>query len=412
MSQLRYLSKPSGRYVISRRIMNNKPRILIVDDEPFNVDYLEQELADLNYETISATNGQEALEKMAGESPDLVLLDIMMPVMDGFAVLAKMKSDPVMRDIPVIIISAMNDLQSVVKGVKQGAEDYLPKPFEPTLLHARISSSLGRKRLRDLEQLQLKSLEREMNIAAEIQREFLPFELPRIQNWEIGAYFRAANEVAGDFYDAFTLPNGNLVCVLGDVCGKGVGAALFMTLFRSLIRATSTYGYFSRDASQNTLNPTEQLLYAISFTNNYVAITHEQSNMFATVFICMLDVSTGALSYINCGNEPPYLLRENGTLEKLPPTGPVVGIIADAKFHMVETNMGKGDFLLTFTDGIPDCKNPQLEFFGHERIRECLEQANSSPVDCVNRLGKQLVQFTGDTPQYDDITLLAVRRMT
>jgi adenylate cyclase len=129
--------------------MHEKPKILIVDDEPFNVDYLEQELEELNYDTISAGNGQEALDKMQAESPDLVLLDIMMPVMDGFAVLARMIENPTLHNIPVIVISAMNDLQSVVKGIEQGAEDYLSKPFEPVLLHARISSSLEKKRLRD-----------------------------------------------------------------------------------------------------------------------------------------------------------------------------------------------------------------------------------------------------------------------
>ena len=129
--------------------MDHRPKILIVDDEPFNRDYLEQELEDLDYQTFPAGNGQEALDKLQTLSPDLVLLDIMMPVLDGFAVLARMKADPKLRDIPVIIISAMNDLQSVVKGIQQGAEDYLPKPFEPVLLHARISSSLEKKRLRD-----------------------------------------------------------------------------------------------------------------------------------------------------------------------------------------------------------------------------------------------------------------------
>jgi len=126
-----------------------QPKILIVDDEPFNVDYLEQELEDLNYDLITANNGREALEKITSEQPDLVLLDIMMPVMDGFAVLSHLKTDPHLRDIPVIVISAANDLESVVKGIKIGAEDYLPKPFEPTLLHARISASLEKKTLRD-----------------------------------------------------------------------------------------------------------------------------------------------------------------------------------------------------------------------------------------------------------------------
>jgi len=127
----------------------SRGRILIVDDEPFNVDYLEQELADLHYETISAVNGQEALEKIRAAAPDLVLLDIRMPIMDGFTVLEHAKADPATRDIPIIVISANNDLQSVIKGIQRGAEDYLPKPFEPTLLAARIAASLEKKILRD-----------------------------------------------------------------------------------------------------------------------------------------------------------------------------------------------------------------------------------------------------------------------
>jgi adenylate cyclase len=129
--------------------MDARPSILIVDDEPFNRDYLEQELEDLNYRILTAANGREALDRVAADAPDLVLLDIMMPVMDGFAVLEQLKASPATRDIPVIVISAFSDLLSIVRGVKQGAEDYLPKPFEPTLLQARISSSLEKKRLRD-----------------------------------------------------------------------------------------------------------------------------------------------------------------------------------------------------------------------------------------------------------------------
>ncbi|MGE5123610.1 MAG: two-component system response regulator, partial [Acidobacteriaceae bacterium] len=142
----------------------NTPKILIVDDEPFNVDYIEQELEESEYETITAGDGQEALDKVSQEKPDLVLLDIMMPVMDGFEVLTRLKADQETREIPVIVISASNDLKSVVRGIQLGAEDYLPKPFEPTLLGARISSCLEKKRLRDLEKLYLKSLERELEI--------------------------------------------------------------------------------------------------------------------------------------------------------------------------------------------------------------------------------------------------------
>jgi two-component system, cell cycle response regulator len=132
-------------------ILDSRQKILIVDDEPFNVDYLEQELEESGCAILTANNGREALDKIAVEHLDLILLDIMMPVMDGFEVLSQLKADSTRRDIPVIIVSAANDLKSVVKGIEQGAEDYLPKPFEPVLLHARVFSSLQKKRFRDQE---------------------------------------------------------------------------------------------------------------------------------------------------------------------------------------------------------------------------------------------------------------------
>jgi CheY-like chemotaxis protein len=149
--------------------MNRRPKILIVDDEPFNVDYLQQELADLDYDTVSAANGQAALAQVVAESPDLILLDIMMPVMDGFAVLARLKASPATRDIPVIVISATNDVPSVVRGIRQGAEDYLSKPFDPVLLEARINACLEKKRLRDQEVEYLHQVARLTQAAAAIE---------------------------------------------------------------------------------------------------------------------------------------------------------------------------------------------------------------------------------------------------
>lgn len=123
--------------------MNQKPKVLIVDDEPFNVDYLEQELEGSNYQLITAYNGREALDKIQSEQPDLILLDLNMPVLDGFAVLAQLKADPLLRDIPVIIVSAATDSRSVVRGIKQGAEDYLTKPIDETLLINKLKEYLG-----------------------------------------------------------------------------------------------------------------------------------------------------------------------------------------------------------------------------------------------------------------------------
>jgi CheY-like chemotaxis protein len=123
--------------------MEQKPKVLIVDDEPFNIDYLEQELEDSKCQILTAANGREALDKIQRDLPDLILLDLMMPVLDGFAVLAHVKADPDLRDIPVIIISAANDSRSIVKGIKQGADDYLTKPVDEKLLAQKLKEYLG-----------------------------------------------------------------------------------------------------------------------------------------------------------------------------------------------------------------------------------------------------------------------------
>ena len=387
-----------------------QPKILIVDDEPFNVDYLEQELEELDYITIAAINGQDALDKVHSETPDLVLLDIMMPVMDGFEVLSRLKADPATRDIPVIVISASNNLSSVVRGIQLGAEDYLPKPFEPVLLHARISASLQKKRLHDLEQLYLKSLERELEIAREIQKDFLPYELPKVDGWEIAVCFKAAREVAGDFYDAFLLPDGELVCVVGDVCGKGVGAALFMTLFRSLIRATCTTDYFCGPNQAQALTTVERLQHAVSFTNQYIAETHGEANMFATLVVGIVDLTDGTLTYVNCGNEPPLILGCGGEVTLLQPTGPVVGTLPEAHFDVKEVAMEVGSLFLAFTDGIPDALNRENENFGTQRLLQILSDGDTFPTVLLENIETQVCQFIGSADQFDDITLLAVKR--
>ena len=123
--------------------MSQKMKVLVVDDEPLNVDYLEQRLEDLDYQIITAADGQDALNKIKNEHPDLVLLDLMMPILDGFAVLSEVKADPGLRDIPVIIISADHDSKSIVRGIKQGADDYLTKPVNHELLVKKVKEFLG-----------------------------------------------------------------------------------------------------------------------------------------------------------------------------------------------------------------------------------------------------------------------------
>ncbi|MEL7626336.1 MAG: SpoIIE family protein phosphatase [Anaerolineaceae bacterium] len=385
-------------------------KILIVDDEPFNLDYLEQELEGSDYEIFKATNGQEALEQVKLTEPDLVLLDIMMPVMDGFSVLSKLKADTSTRDIPVVIISANNDLRNVVKGIQMGAEDYLPKPFEPTILHARVSSSLEKKNLHDLQTLYLKSLEREFEIAREIQLSFLPTQLPTLAGWEIAAYFKAAREVAGDFYDAFMLPKDQLVFTVGDVCGKGIGAALFMTLYRSLIRAAAISKYIMPGLGELADFAANRLKQIVSCANNYVMETHEDAK-FTTLFIGLVDLKTGKLSYVNCGNELPLLRRKDGIVTELPSISPAIGIFKDVDFTVGEILIEEGDLLLAYTDGITDTMNINNVTFGKQRLLELVREYPGSCPELLSLLVTQASQFAGDIEQFDDITLMAVKRI-
>ena len=382
------------------------PKILIVDDEPFNVEYLEQELEELNYETLCALNGQEALDKVSSEKPDLILLDIMMPLLDGFEVLSRLQANPLTRDIPVIVISANSDLSSMVKGIQLGAEDYLPKPFEPTLLRARIASSLEKKHLRDLQQMYLKSLKRELEIGRQIQNGFLPSEMPRADGWEIASYFRAAREVAGDFYDAFPLePEEEICLVIADVCDKGVGAALFMTLFRSLLRFTMGISDFLMETS-----PASRLKYAASLTNNYIANTHGDTGAFATVFIGLLDPVTGLLSYINAGHECPLLLTKQRGLTLLKRTGSAIGAIPDVDFAVCEIQLCAGDLLFAFTDGAPDALDTEGNEFGRERLVS-LVHSNVTVSTLLGEINMRLSEHIGNADPFDDITLLAIRRL-
>jgi sigma-B regulation protein RsbU (phosphoserine phosphatase) len=400
--------------------MDQRARILIVDDEPFNVEYLRQELEEDGYDILSAENGRAALALVSTESPDVILLDILMPEMDGFEVLDRLKRDKGTRNIPVIVISALDDMDNVVRGIERGAEDYLPKPLDPVLLHARISSSLDRKRLHDQEQLYLKALERELEIGRQIQAEFLPPDLPQIPGWEIAAVFQAAHEVAGDFYDAFTFAqDGKLGLVMGDVCGKGVGAALYMSLFRTLLRAVASIdelndglGVGANSTEKGLVHPGDRLKKAFTLTNEYVAENHQQSSMFASTFFGVLDPVTGALVYVNGGHEPPIIFGADGVKLELRPTGPVVGIFSEFDFAVGEAQLESGDTLFMFTDGVTEARNSDGGLFGTERLHRLLEQPQETAIALLDHTTAALQEFQSDVGQSDDIAMLAVRRIS
>jgi sigma-B regulation protein RsbU (phosphoserine phosphatase) len=247
--------------------------------------------------------------------------------------------------------------------------------------------------------------------------------LPQHPDWRIVAYLQAAREVAGDFYDSFYLAEvERFGLILGDVCDKGVGAALYMALFRSLLRAISNLGYFAGwgeadaggDAPREHMSaaPAAKLRNTIDLTNRYIANTHGQSNMFATVFFGMLDPVTGSLIYVNAGHEPPIIFNEAGIQTHLQPTGPVIGLFPDMEFKVEETILGPGDTLLAFSDGVPDTENANSEFFGERALLSLLAESHEAPVNLLLELiATRLQEFRDDAKQLDDITMLAVQHV-
>jgi serine phosphatase RsbU (regulator of sigma subunit) len=420
------IKQPKRRLAFDDQDRAQRPvsRLLVVDDNPGNRDMLSRRLRHDGYTVETAENGRNALEVIQSQPVDLVLLDVMMPEMNGYEVLDRLKADSSLRDIPVIMISALDEIESVVRCIEMGAEDYLAKPFNPVLLRARVTASLEKKRLRDVERLYAQSMEKELEVGRKIQSSFFPDLLPTLPGWEIATYFQAANQVAGDFYDAFFLSNRKAVgLVIADVCDKGVGSALFMALIRSLIRVFSgqthlcdTYIADNQDRVEgiitprdtNIIDPTNALI-AVALTNDYIEQNHSLMSMFATLFFGVLDPETGILAYINAGHEPPIVVGSSGVKEELQPTGPAVGMMLDAKFSIKEVRLEPGDILIGFTDGVTEALSPGGEFFGKKRLRSILEQPAASATELLERIKTSLSVYTENATQNDDITLLAVQ---
>ncbi len=376
--------------------------LLIVDDLEVNRDLLARRVARLGHTHALAVSGREALARLREADFDLVLLDITMPDMDGYEALAQMKADPALAHIPVVMVTAIDGVDSVVRCLELGAEDYITKPFNPVVLKARIESSLNKKRVADLNAKLLQSLSREMAIAQQIQLGFLPESLPQLPGWPLAASCVPARQVGGDFFDALVLPDGRLSFTVADVCDKGVGAALYMALIRSLLRIS-----LKQAAPGQAAGPL--LAQAVAFTNDYIAVEHARDNMFATVFTAILCPQTGQLDYINAGHDAPLLLRKGAQLpESLPPEDLAVGMMAGQLYRARCAQLHAGDSLLAFTDGLPEALSPQDQPFGEDRVYAALRSASGSPQALLARFTADLSQHMGERPPHDDVTLLCL----
>lgn len=261
-------------------------------------------------------------------------------------------------------------------------------------------------------QEKLLRFEHDLQVGRRIQADFLPQELPQPPGWEIAARFQPAREVAGDFYDAYPLADGRIGLLIADVVDKGVGAALFMALSRSLIRAYSQLEDLTDHRQRATPSIDTRALNAVRLTNNYIAQNHGHMSMFVTLFFAVLDLGTGDLNYINAGHNPPYVVGPTGVVKaELMPTGPVAGLFSNMVFNLKQVTLEPGDLLMTFTDGVTEARDLSGGFFEEERLLALLKQPASSASEHLDRIEASLQAHTAGVDQSDDITMLAVRRL-
>jgi sigma-B regulation protein RsbU (phosphoserine phosphatase) len=383
-------------------------KILVVDDEPDVPLLIKQrfraQIKERQLEFRFAGNGVEALAALEAEPDiDMVLSDINMPVMDGLTLLSKVTSRGPMPK--TVMVSAYGDMDNIRSAMNRGAFDFVTKPIDFTDLQVTIAKTeaellLLKNALRSRDELV--GLRRELEIAAAIQRSLLPRGLPPDSPpgaFDIHGLVVPATEVGGDFYDYFMVDSRHLGVVVGDVSGKGVGAAIYMALSRTLLRAAAL------DGSASTAGQ------VVSRLNELLCLAAADAGMFVTICYAVLNLETGELDYATAGHPPPFLITAGNVTTVQKATGTVVGMMEGAEYRSLQTELAPGAALVLFSDGVNEAMNEQQELFGLERTAAFLAEAPQPSCEATAAaMVTELNRFAGTAPQADDITVLMVRR--
>lgn len=375
--------------------------ILVVDDSSFNRLLLKRRLAELGFaEPAMATNGVEALEAIAAHRFDVVLLDLEMPELDGIGVLERLHG--MAGAPPVIVISAQTDMAGVIRCIELGAEDYLPKSFDPPLLRARLHAVLEKKRLRDLADERLSALEAELESARRAQLSLVPRDFDRLSRGRItvAAHMEPAREVGGDLYDILPVGPHHLMFVVADVAGKGASAGLTMARAFGLLRAAT------RLAHQAGTIPDPGALLAI--TNEDLAADNAEMT-FITAALGVVDTRDGTGRLCVAGHEAPLLLH-GGAVETLGGyrIQPALGIIEGLAYTSIPFALAPGQALLLLSDGVTEAQDDAGALFGKERVLAALH-GQVKPAPAIAALLAGMAGFVQGAPAADDVTVLALR---
>lgn len=391
------------------------PVILVIDDTPQHLSLVSDVLED-SYTVKLANNGKRGLKIAASSMPNLILLDIIMPEMDGFDVCQQLKADPATRHIPVIFLTAREDSEAEQHGLDLGAVDYVTKPISPPVLLARVRNHLALRRHTEeleiwnrtlnqrveegiAERERFALLRQELDVARQIQTGLLPLRRPLFPDrldLEIAGIMEPASAIGGDLFDAFFVDERTLFFCIGDVSGHGVAAAMFMARTFSLMRL----------AAFETRQP-DQILGRI----NEQLVVGNDANMFVTLICGFFEVDSGRVTYSNGGHIAPVLYRQ-GVAGPLPlPKGTAIGIMEGVAYHPHEIVLDPGDLMVCFTDGVTEAASSNFEEYSEPRLMKFVEDHGHLPVEALlDVIRTDVAAFTGSRELDDDCTMLAVRR--
>jgi len=387
-------------------------KILVVDDSIDNRRLIAAVLGKKGYEVLEAASGHEAIDRAPLLSPDLILLDIMMPGPDGYEVCKRLKTEPGTRDIPIIFLSAKTDAVDKVKGLEMGAADYITKPFDKAEVIARVQSQL---KIRALTQdLRLanqrlaekqKKIEEDLLAASGIQQSLLPRNLPEAPELEFAWEFLPSHFIGGDIFNIFWLDRDTIGVYMLDVSGHGVPSALVTVSISQALQPQAGL-VRKKDAGGESfvVSPPGEVIRALD--SEYPT---ERFDKFFTIIYMVLGLKERRLSYCSAGHPFPVLMRANGGTELLEKGGSVIGLGGLVPFEEETIFLEKGDKLILYTDGMTDCRNSSGEFFGMEGLLGHLSKKRDMPIAGLLRcvLG-ELLEFGGSSCAEDDISLLGM----